>query len=87
MKKPVNMVYKSTIDCTSKMEIINSIIAYLRRCDKASNKGDKIILDKCCKDAEVLIDKVSKMALNEIQIDRVSKYKEKIKKYKEEVKK
>ena len=85
MKKPVNMVYKSTTDCISKMEIINSIIAYLRRCDKASSKGDKITLDKCCKDAEVLINRVSVMALNEIQIDRVSKYKEKIEKYKEEI--
>ena len=85
MKKPVNMVYKSTIDCTSKMEIINSIIAYLRRCDKASNKGDKITLDKCCKDAEVLINRVSEMALSEIQIDRMGKYKMRIEKYKEEV--
>ena len=85
MKKPVNMVYKSTTDCTSKMEIINSIIAYLRRCDKASNKGDKITLDKCCKDAEVLINRVSEMALNEIQVERISGYRERIEKYKEEV--
>ena len=85
MKKSVNMVYKSTTDCTSKMEIINSIIAYLRRCDKASSKGDNITLDKCCKDAEVLIDRVSTMALNEIQIVRINGYKEKIEKYEQEV--
>ena len=85
MKKPVNMVYKSTTDCTSKMEIINSIIAYLRRCDKASDKGDKVTLRKCCKEAELLINRVSKMALNEIQIDRVDKYRERIEKYKAEV--
>ena len=85
MKKPVNMVYKSTTDCTSKMEIINSIIAYLRRCEKASAKSDKVILEQCCKDAEVLIDKVSEMALNEIQIERISGYRMRIEKYKEEV--
>ena len=84
MKKPVNMVYKSTTDCTSKMEIINSIIAYLRRCVKAFDKGDKVTLRKCCKEAELLINRVSVMALNEIQIERINGYKEKIEKYKEE---
>ena len=85
MRKPVNMVYKSTTDCVSKMEIMSSINAYLRRCDKASNKGDKVTLRKCCKEAGLLINRVSEMSLNDIQIDRVGKYKERIEKYNEEV--
>ena len=82
MKKPVNMVYKSTTDCVSKMDIMNSINAYLRRCDKAYDKGDKVTLRKCCKEAELLINKVSEMSLNDMQMDRVGKYKERIEKYK-----
>ena len=82
MKKSVNMVYKSTTDCLNKMEILTSINAYLRRCDKASNKDDMITLEKCCKETELLIDRVLEMSLSVIQLESIDRYRVRVEKYK-----
>lgn len=81
MKKPVPSVYKSTLNCSNKMEMINSLHLYIKRSEKAFNSDNKDILLNCCNKINLILEKLSKQNLNIFQVILVNKYIVKTKKY------
>lgn len=73
MEKAIKLVYKTTTGSENKMEMMNSIKKYLRRCEKARTKSDKDTLETFCKAIELIAEKLLKLPLTLIQVESINK--------------
>lgn len=83
MEKAIKLVYKTTTDCENKMEMMNSIRKYLKRCEKARINNDRDTSETFCKAIDLIAEKLLKLPLTLIQVESINKSILKVKIYNE----